>query len=180
MCVCNSHRSSPCSTARSPSPGLRRLVRARMPVGTNGLCKPASLTTRRRLTGALEDSCIRCTLSWMTPSHIFHDILHVYCAQSHMSIGVIPCTTSQPPSVGMTSQCPTIYTHASSYTAGLQVPTVSSSITGNLHPTPCIEWMQVKRGDPGCMAKVSTAASLSVHGMCGCSHIPYCISVSSM
>ena len=30
---------------------------------------------------------------------------------------------------------------------------VSSSFTGNLHPTPCIDWMQGKRGDPGCMAK---------------------------
>ena len=30
---------------------------------------------------------------------------------------------------------------------------VSSSFTGNLHPTPCIDWMQGRRGDPGCMAK---------------------------
>ena len=36
---------------------------------------------------------------------------------------------------------------------GLFVPVVSSSFTGSLHPTPCIEWMQGKRGDPGCMAK---------------------------
>ena len=32
---------------------------------------------------------------------------------------------------------------------------VGSSWTGNLHPTPCIEWLQGKRGDPGCMAKAS-------------------------
>ena len=180
MCVVVNHRSSPCSMTRSPSPGPRPPARARMPVGTTGLYKPASLTTRRRPTGALEDSCIRCTFSWMTPSHICHDRIHVHCVQSHMSIGVLPYTTSQPPSVGMTIQCPIIHTHASSYTAGLQVPTVSSSITGNLHPTPCIEWMQGKRGDPGCMAKVSTTVSPSVHGMCGCSHIPCCISVSNM
>ena len=36
---------------------------------------------------------------------------------------------------------------------GLGVGQVGSSFTGNLHPTPCIEWMQGKRGDPGCMAK---------------------------
>jgi len=36
---------------------------------------------------------------------------------------------------------------------GLGVGVVGSSFSGNLHPTPCIEWMQGKRGDPGCMAK---------------------------
>ena len=109
MCAVANHRSSPGSMTRSPSPGPRLPARARMPVGTTGLYRPASLTTRRRPTGALEDCCIHCTFSWMTSSYICHNILRVYCVQSHMPIGVLPYTTRQPPSVGMTSQCPPVY-----------------------------------------------------------------------
>ena len=54
----------------------------------------------------------------------------------------------------------------SEITAGLNVPVVSSSSTGNLHPTPCIEWMQGKRGDPGCMAKAKSYAPPSVAITC--------------
>ena len=36
---------------------------------------------------------------------------------------------------------------------GLGVGVVGSSFSGNLNQTPCLEWMQGKRGDPGCMAK---------------------------
>ena len=46
---------------------------------------------------------------------------------------------------------------------GLSVQAVSGSFSGNLHPTPCIEWMQGKRGDPGCMAKAATLVLPSVH-----------------
>ena len=46
------------------------------------------------------------------------------------------------------------------------MPVVSSSFTGNLHPTPCIEWMQGKRGDPGCMAKARSHASQCVIAVC--------------
>ena len=56
--------------------------------------------------------------------------------------------------------------HVQSYTAGLNVPVVSSSFTGNLHPTPCIEWMQGKRGDPGCMAKAWSHTCPYVMAVC--------------
>ena len=46
---------------------------------------------------------------------------------------------------------------------GLGVGQVGSSFTGNLHPTPCIEWMQGKRGDPGCMAKARVHILLLAH-----------------
>ena len=43
--------------------------------------------------------------------------------------------------------------------AGFEVGPVGSSFSGNLHPTPCIEWMQGNRGDPGCMAKAYVHSS---------------------
>ena len=54
---------------------------------------------------------------------------------------------------------------------GLGVGVVGSSFTGNLHPTPCIGWLQGTRGDPGCMAKARVC-------MCALVTIPslsYCL-----
>ena len=36
---------------------------------------------------------------------------------------------------------------------GLDAPTVSTTILGNFHPTPCIEMLRGERGDHGCQAK---------------------------
>ena len=109
VCVNINHRSSRCSMTRSSSPGPGLPDRVRMPAGTIGLYKPANRTTRRRQTGALEDSCSRCTFTHMHPSHVCYDRLHLCCIQSHMSSGVLPYPASQPLSVGMTELCPPIY-----------------------------------------------------------------------
>ena len=150
MHVDRCHRSSPCSMTPSPSVDPRPQGRVRMQGGTIDLYRQGNRITRRRRTGALEDDC--------TAAHS-HTCIH------HMCVAL----SSQPPAVRCVARniftYIYIFIHAPSYTTGLSVPVVSSSVTGNLHPTPCIEWMQGKRGDPGCMAKVPTPVWLSIHCM---------------
>ena len=148
------HRSFRSSTTRRRRGPPKPLVRIRTPAGTTDLSSPASLTTRRRRTAASEDECM------------------LLCVQlHHIAVG---CSHSPPAAVRMivcaACTCAPLHVYmcvcAHIHAAGLNVPVVSSSFTGNLHPTPCIEWMQGKRGDPGCMAKAWSHASQCVIAVC--------------
>ena len=114
----------------------------------------------------------RCPITQLHQSHVCCLVFRLSCARFYIPGDVVYYPILQLVSGwGVGTRYIYICTYIYIYicipcTAGLQVPVVSSSVTGNLHPTPCIEWMQGNRGDPGCMAKVPITAWLSVHVMC--------------
>ena len=154
--LCN-RRNCRCSTIRKTVARMVGLVdRTLMPAGITGLCRRVSLTTKRSATAVSEDR---------------RDSYCVAHIRSSMSLHTMQC--------GMAAWIHTIAVcHAYPYTCiynavapGLGVPVVSSSFTDKLHPTPCIEWMQGKRGDPGCMAKAFTHPLPHVIAVCACHRI---------
>ena len=152
-------RSCRCSTTRRTAARLVGPVdRTRMPAGITGLCRRVSPTTRRSPTAVSEDRRDSYCVAHIQSSMVLHTMSCCVVVGSHT---FAVCHT---------------YPYKCIYrvdTPGLSVPVVSSSFTGNLHPTPCIEWMQAKRGDPGCIANVSTLALPYVRAAsdCPCVHI---------
>jgi len=147
-----SHRTCQSYAIRRKCRRARPQARTRTPAGSIDSCKPASRTTKPSPTNASEDYVIIVRppsvyrlCNHYTPTvclshpymmcfaflhrHIHHHWLAISCVHRYHLCICIDLVT------------------------GLGVGPVGSSFTGNLHPTPCIEWMQGKRGDPGCMAK---------------------------
>ena len=161
-------RSSPCWAARRIPRATRHPVITRMPAGITGSCRRANLTTRRRQVDVSEDNRHHCPITRTHSSHIYQfDSTRM---RPYMWIQWCVALASHLTAVRLVLSCVYVCTDVS---RGLGVQAVSGSFSGNLHPTPCIEWMQGKRGDPGCMAKAATLVLLSVRIFHACIRVPH-------